>query len=82
MENSDLNAQSSIEHDINILEENKLLDDHENNKKQEVFKKTTYWHQQSSDIQKLNNESLIKEMSDCLLRIEAKLAKIETLLDK
>ncbi|MEA4831547.1 MAG: hypothetical protein VB118_02900 [Oscillospiraceae bacterium] len=78
-ENTAYISKLSAENEVKIILEDNIPNSPENDKNHDIFKKTTYWHQQSSDIRKLNIESLLKEMSDCLLRIEAKLNEIETM---
>lgn len=68
--------------DNNILEEMKRLDQEMRNPMIQTFKKTTYWHQQAETMENLNQDALLKGMSECLLRIESSLVKIETLLQK
>lgn len=49
---------------------------------QKTFKKTTYWHQQSPAASTPHLETLLYHLSEQLVRIEAKLSRIETLLDQ
>jgi hypothetical protein len=46
----------------------------------QTFKKTTYWHQQSKTMENINQENLLNNILECLLRMEAKLIEIERLL--
>lgn len=77
-------AQESADtkHDRGILEEIKLLNQEMLDPKHDTFKKTTYWHQQSSAAGNINTEALLKDIIGQLVKIEAKLTQIEILLDK
>lgn len=73
---------TSIEQNSNILEELKDLNQKMANPSYKSYKKSTYWHQQESAMDQVKQETQQKELIECLLRIEAKLAKIENLLQK
>lgn len=71
-----------IEQNSNILEELKGLNQKMENPNYRPYKKSTYWHEQSTTIDEVKQDAQQKELMECLLRIEAKLAKIENLLEK
>lgn len=71
-----------IEQSSNILEELNDLNQKMANSNYKPYKKSTYWHQQNTTMDEVKQETQQRELMDCLLRIEAKLAKIENLLEK
>jgi hypothetical protein len=84
MENQESSNHFPVEQAVNknIVEEIKVLNDKLNDSKYEIFSKSTFWHKQLSNNEEFNIESLLKEMSEQLLKIEAKLSKIELSLEK
>lgn len=67
------------QHHKNIIEEMKIIEHQMKDPNSHTFKKTTNFNQLNLNKMNQNQEALLKEISECLLRIESKL---EILLDK
>lgn len=74
--------QAISEQSTNFLEEIKELDKQLRDPNYKTYKKSTYWHQQTGSMDEIKQEAFQKEFMESLLRIEAILIKIETLLKK
>ncbi|MGE4485392.1 MAG: hypothetical protein AB7C97_09825 [Oscillospiraceae bacterium] len=84
MENEDngLDLSADIGQTRNILEEIKKLNREMADPKNEIFKKSTYWHQQSSVIDNSQTVTLLENIAGQLTGIENKLTEIKDLLVK
>lgn len=61
----------------NIIEEMIQLEQQMKDPNNKTFKKTTYWNQLNNTVNNEENENLLKEIIDRLIRIENKLTNIE-----
>lgn len=76
-EHSDKPEQSAA-----LLEEIKALDEKMRDPNYKTYTKSAYWHQQAGLMDEAKKEPFQKDLIEYLLRIEAILTKIETLLEK
>lgn len=79
---SDDENSSSLQQNRNILEEINNLERIMRDPANQTFKKSTYWNQLNNNQDNLSQDSILKEIIDCLLRIESKITQIETMLNK
>jgi len=73
---------ANVQQSRNILEEISILNQEAKDPRSQAFKKTTYWHQQPSAADTLNHDTLLKDLTGILTRMDAVLTKIEILLSK
>ena len=81
-ESSGADNSSSVHQERNIVEEMANLEKLMSDSTVQTFKKTTYWNQLNDNQDFSNNNSMIKEMLECMLRIEAGINEIKVLLIK
>lgn len=81
-EESTVNEDSTpVQQNRSILEEIIKLEEQMKDPKNQIFKKTTYWNQLNNTQDNQNHEVILKEIIECLLRIEYKLTQIGNLLE-
>ncbi len=67
--------------DIDIIKEVQELNSMARKSKYPTYSKSTYWNQQNLGTSGNNQEALLKEIKEILLRIDAKLAEIVVMLN-
>ncbi|HAQ40929.1 MAG TPA: hypothetical protein DCM73_08910 [Clostridiales bacterium] len=72
-------VSNNAKENLNIIEEMKTIEQQMKDPNVHTFKKTINWNQQNINKMNQNQEAMLKEISECLLRIESKL---DDLLEK
>jgi hypothetical protein len=73
--------QETTSQKANIIEQVIELEQKISDPKYHTFRKSTYWHQLTPPKNAPSHDALLSEIVECLHRIEAKLAAIETMLN-
>jgi len=66
-------VSNEIKQPVNILEEMKIIEEQMKNPMFQTYKKSTQWNHLNTAEDNKNQEAILKDILECLLRIESKL---------